>query len=51
MKKYDEIIRQQERNGIIEKVIEEPLQAGKVHYLPHHGVVKEDKTTTKLRVV
>lgn len=24
---------------------------GTTHYLPHHGVVRSDKTTTKLRVV
>ena len=24
---------------------------GKLHYLPHHGVIKEDKSTLKLRVV
>ena len=23
----------------------------RIHYLPHHGIVRQDKTTTKLRIV
>ena len=48
--KYNEIISQQAKEGIIAKVSElEP--ASKVHYLPHRAVVREDAETTKVRVV
>lgn len=47
---YDSIIKEQEALGIIEKVAElERLK--KVHYLPHHAVVRRDAKTTKVRVV
>ena len=26
-------------------------QEGKVHYLPHHAIIRQDRETTKLRVV
>ena len=29
----------------------EDTQEGKVHFLPHHVVIRQDKETTKLRVV
>ena len=35
----------------MEAVDESEPATGKVHYLPHHGVVRTDKMTTKLRVV
>ena len=28
-----------------------PIQVGDVHYLPHHPIVREDKQTTKVRIV
>ena len=37
--------------GNIEHVALDVKTDNKVHYLPHHGVVREDKDTTKLRVV
>ena len=49
---YDEIIRDQLRQGIVETV--DPSDAGHIgatHYLPHHAVIREDKLTTKLRIV
>ena len=50
LSKYDEVIREQEKAGIIQKVTNlEP--ADKVHYLPHRAVVREDAETTKVRVV
>ena len=49
-KRYDEVIRKQEVEGKIERVVDSPPR-GEAHYLPHHGVVREDKETTKLRVV
>lgn len=52
LKEYDAIIQQQIRMGIVE-VVEKPeeLTTSRVHYLPHHCVVRRDKETTKLRVV
>ena len=29
----------------------DPTNAERVHYLPHHAVVQQDKATTKLRVI
>ena len=48
--KYDEIIREQEKAGIIQRVTNlEPVVQS--HYLPHRAVVREDAETTKVRVV
>ena len=53
--KYDEIIRKQCKDGIIEladtskRYLHRPSVM--VHYLPHHPVIKESSSTTKLRVV
>ena len=45
LKQYDHTIKEQLEKGIIETV--DPLEptASKVHYLPHHAVVRTDKTT------
>ena len=52
LKEYDQIIREQERLGIVETVdSSQPTEVGKVHYLPHHPVIKRDKLTTKVRIV
>jgi len=45
---YDNIIREQEARGFIERVHDEPTHD--VHYLPHHPV-KKDSATTPIRVV
>ena len=40
------------KSGIVETVTppgDGPI--GRVHYIPHHAVVREDKQTTKLRIV
>ena len=37
--------------GHMREVIESPLDTRKSYYLPHHCVIKESSTTTKLRVV
>ena len=49
---YNDVIQDQIRKGIVEAVVE-PRERGarQVHYLPHHAVLREDKETTKLRVV
>ena len=50
LRKYNEIIQEQHENGIIERVT--PTQSdGKRHFIPHHAVVKDDKATTKVRIV
>ena len=52
MKSYDDVIKDQLKSGIIEKVDkEESVASGKVLYLPHREVIRLDKETTKLRVV
>eukprot|EP00731_Ephydatia_muelleri_P025583 Em0017g666a len=49
---YDTTIKTQLQQGIIERV-EEPkiVDTSGVHYIPHHAVIRRDKTTTKLRIV
>ena len=49
-KQYDEIMQDQLKKGIIEKV-ENPGISGQVTYLPHRAVVRNDKSTTKVRIV
>ena len=50
LKTYDAIIREQEENGIIERVVELDA-ADRVHYLPHHAVIRKDAKMTKVRIV
>ena len=52
LQKYDSTIRHQIEQGIVE-VVEDPQSnvTGRVHYLPHHAVIRRDKETTKLRIV
>ena len=49
---YNDVIQEQLKQGIIEPV-EQGVNngVGKVHYIPHHEVIRVDKETTKLRVV
>ena len=52
LKEYDSIIQDQLQSGIIEQVdCAKRPDVGRVHYLPHPGVVRRDALTTKLRVV
>ena len=48
--RYDNTFREQLEKGIIERA-DEPSEIGATHYIPHHPVVREDRQTTKLRVV
>ena len=52
LREYDCVIKEQLHRGIVE-VVEKPSEeeVGKVHYIPHHAVIRRDKLTTKLRVV
>ena len=55
LNEYDSIIKEQLKCGVVERIPENELsespEGGTVHYMPHHGVVRADKDTTKLRVV
>lgn len=48
LEQYDHTIKEQLESGIIEAVNVSESTLGKV---PHHGVIRTDKTTTKLHVV
>ena len=51
LQQYDNTIREQIQAGIVEDT---PLcikGSTQVHYLPHHAVIRSDKSTTKLRIV
>lgn len=50
LKKYDEIFQDQLNEGIIEPA-PASTKVGETSYLPHHAVIREDKDTTKLRIV
>ena len=47
--KYDEIIQEQLKMGLVERVPEEPNE--RVFCIPHKPVKRETSTTTKLRIV
>ena len=52
LKEYDSIIQNQRSQGIVEEVnLQEESAEGQIHYLPHHAVVRRDKSTTRVRVV
>eukprot|EP00794_Sanderia_malayensis_P006304 gene6304-biopygen5218 len=53
LKEYDDYFQDQIAKGIIEKVPPANRKTGnnEFHYLCHHGVVRRDRETTKLRVV
>lgn len=50
LKEYDRVIKEQLEKGIIEPVVEME-GTEKIHYLPHHAVVRREAKTTKVRVV
>ena len=52
LKKYDNVIKQQTEAGVVEEVDEtDSGTPGSTHFIPHRAVLKEDRATTKLRVV
>ena len=52
MKEYEDVLREQVGSGILEEVPEWDINtSNRCHYTPHHAVIREDKVTTKLRVV
>ena len=50
LKEYDAIMRKWDEDGITENVDRNTETIGPVHYLPHRAVIKEDRTTTKMRI-
>ena len=51
LQKVDDIFREQEKEGIIEDADDQSMEVGNVHYLPHRPIVRDDKDTSKVRVV
>ena len=54
IQEYHRIIEDQISQGIVERVPAEQREVNEsetVHYLPHHGVIRRDRETTKLRIV
>ena len=52
LKEYHAVIQEQLNAVIVERVEEDGAgEVGEVHYLAHHPVVRQDKQTTKVRVV
>ena len=48
---YNRNIEEKLTTGIVEEVPPSDKDQKNIHYLPHHGVIRKDKATTKLRVV
>ncbi len=52
LRDYDKGIQEQLTTGVIERVPDRSEHNNEsecnVHYLPHHGVIRKDKSTTKL---
>ena len=52
IEQYDNIIKEQKRENIIEEVSNDnEAVEGVTHYLPHKAVIRDDKETTKMRMV
>ena len=48
LKEYDEVSYKQLEDGIIVRVLHSKEGLSGCHFLPHHGVIREEKETTKL---
>ena len=51
LEQYNQIMQEQQKLGIVEAVQPDLEADGRIHYLPHHAVIRNDKTTTKVRIV
>ena len=51
LSEYDSILKKQEFDEIIEELPEKFKPSGTVHYLPHHPVIRTDKSTSRVRFV
>ena len=50
IKEYNAIIQEQLHRGIVQPVTDHET-SNRVHYIPHHAVIRKDKSTTKVRIV
>ena len=50
-KQYNSVIKEQIACGVVEYATDDEISTGTTHYIPHSGVLKEDRKTTKVRVV
>ena len=50
LKKCDDVIKDQIKQGIIEEVPDLPT-GERINFLPHHPVIRENAESTKVRVV
>ena len=51
LEQYDDIIQEQLRRGIIERVTDSSEEGSVKHYISHHPVITPSKSTTKVRIV
>ena len=51
LKRYDAVIEEQLKHGIIEKVDHRTTEGKLKHCIPHHAVITPQKTTTKICIV
>ena len=51
MEEYDNTFKTQLETGIIEQVHRSEWDSRQSHFLSHHCVIREDKDTTRLRIV
>ena len=52
LEQYDSVIQEQLKAGVVEIVEDDDVsKPGEIHTLPHREVIREDKDTTKLRIV
>lgn len=51
LREYDRIVQDQLKKGIVQIVEPQDCGGQKLHYLPHHPVMRRDKETTKVRLV
>ncbi|GFQ69891.1 integrase catalytic domain-containing protein [Trichonephila clavata] len=48
---YTSVLDSQLTDGIIKSVNTENLNQNLIYYMPHHSIIRNDKETTKLRIV
>ena len=48
---YDALIKDQLSRGVVEVVHETARPTNELYYMPHHAVTRQDKETTKLRIM
>ena len=48
---YETVIKNQLKDGVIEEVRPDEVTNTAIHYLPHHGVIKNNSDSTSLRIV